>query len=124
MTAYPSIGAVAMSVAMAAWFAVLVRRLRVRRTLAAHEATLVVAISVAFLAMASGGCLVVCDRRRGRGVIVFGSAMGLTMVGEVGYLVRACYREPHDPTWTDHAAESAPGGTPAPSVPGTTLEPR
>ncbi len=122
VTSHPAVGAVAMSGAMAAWFGYLGRLLRLRRV-APGEVGLVVGTSVAFLAMASGGFLVVATAGASWAAIVFGSAMGLTMVAEVAYLVRSCYHEPAPRTWNAGAGEPAPIGAPPP-VPVPSLEPR
>ncbi len=123
VTAYPLLGVLAMSVVMVGWFAVLARLLRLRR-IAHGEASLVAWISVAFLAMATAGALVAATGGSMVAAAAFGTVMGLAMVGEVAYLVRACYGGLAARPWTEGVLGAEPEASAPPAVPRTTAEPR
>jgi len=123
VTADPILGALAMSVAMAGWFAYLYRLLRLHR-LAAEEVRLVGGVSVAVLAVASGDFLVAAPGCADGAAVVFGSAMALAMIGEVAYLVRANYHGPTERPWAGVALEPTPSSSGPSTVPIPSLEPR
>jgi len=123
VTAYPIVGVLAMSVVMVGWFAMLARLLRLRR-IVPGEASLVAWISVAFLAMGAAGALVAATGGSMLAATVFGTVMGLAMIGEVAYLVRACYGGPVVRPWTEGVPGADPGASAPPPVPRTAVEPR
>jgi hypothetical protein len=118
VTADPLAGGLAMVALMAAVFALLTRLL-LRRPVTAGEVGFLIGLDGAFLAMALGGLSVVLDRGSAASAIAFGSVMGLTMVGEVTYLVRRYYRGTGARPWVVRALDEEPA--PLPAVPAPSL---
>jgi hypothetical protein len=119
---YPLVGGVAMAVLMGAAF-LAVLRLLVAERVAPADATLLVGLGGAFLAMSATGLAVAATSAAGAAVLGFGSTMAVVMISEVTYLVRRAYA-----SGTPSASASVPAGTsdrteaPAPRA-GPTLGP-
>lgn len=111
ITAFPLVGGIAAAAIMGGLF------LFVARVLARHEASpaelgFLLALSGLFLAMALAAAGLVADGGQNASRILFGTVMSVGMVGEVGYLVRRCYRGPA-PGLAPLRREELPVGGPA-----------
>jgi len=90
VTAFPTIGGLAMSVLMGASFVLLVRAL-LRGKVAPSEGRLLAALAGAFFAMTVTGLSVVTTAGTVLADLAFGSVMGVVMGFEVAYLIRRYY---------------------------------
>lgn len=111
VTAYPAAGGVSMSVLMGGGFAVLVRSL-FRGRVAREDGRLILALAVAFLAMAFAGLTVAVSGGSDSADIAFGTVMGVVMGVEVAYLVRRYYRGTMARPWLARSTD----GSDRPSV--------
>jgi len=91
VTAYPTVGGLAMSILMAGSFLALVRAL-LRGRAAPEEGRLLVGLAAAFLAMTATGFFVVASGGTVLSALSFGTVMALVMGVEVAYLIRRYYR--------------------------------
>jgi hypothetical protein len=111
VTAYPTVGGSAMAVLMGGSFALIVRAL-LRGGVPADEGRVLVALALAFFAMALAGLAVAVSAAAVPAALAFGSVMGVVMGVEVAYLIRRYYRGRMARPWLARAndePEGAPG---------------
>ncbi|HTP54169.1 MAG TPA: hypothetical protein VML94_04280 [Thermoplasmata archaeon] len=117
VAAFPLVGGVAAAAVMVGLF-LFVARVVLRHRASPSELGFLLALSGLFLAMAVAAAGLVADGGQDPSRIIFGSVMAVGMVGEVGYLVRRCYRGPAPAVpplrEVDPTAASRPGGRPLP----------
>lgn len=111
VSAYPTVGGIAIAVVMAAVFGT-VLRLVVRQKVSAGEAAFLLGVSVAFLGMTLAGLGLVVSGGSDSARVAFGSVMGVVMTGEIAYLVRACYVMRPSATPSPSAREATPSTEP------------
>jgi hypothetical protein len=93
VTAFPLVGGLAAAAVMVGLF-LFVARLLLRHRASPAELRFLLALNGLFLAMAASAIALVSDGGGNGSRILFGVVMVSGMVGEVGYLVRRCYRRP------------------------------
>jgi hypothetical protein len=106
VTAYPTVGGLAMSVLMGASFLALVRAL-LRGRVPAEDGRLLIALSVAFLAMTAAGFSVAATGGSVDAALAFGGVMGTVMGVEVAYLIRRYYRGRMARPWIARRADES-----------------
>jgi len=106
VTAYPTVGGVAMSVLMGGSFVVLLRSL-LQGHVAAEDGRLLIALAAAFLAMALAGFAVAASSGAVLAALGFGSVMGVVMGVEVAYLIRRYYRGRMARPWLERASDDS-----------------
>ncbi len=92
VTAFPTVGGVAMGALMATVFVLLVRRLSVRGAVEPAEVNLLYGLAAAFLATAVAGFYVAAAQGSAVAAVAFGAVMAAVMTVEIAYLFRRYYR--------------------------------
>ncbi len=105
VTVDPLVGGAAMAVLMVGIFAYLVRALSRSARAHAAEASLLVGLAVAFLAMALTGTAIAATGGSEVAVTSFGAVMAAVMTAEIAYLVRRFYRGPAAAPWIHRVPE-------------------
>jgi hypothetical protein len=113
VTAFPTVGGLAMTALMAVVFLLLVRVLLDHRV-TPGELGLLFGLAVAFLAMALAGLYLAVDQGGVSSTIAFGSVMAVVMGVEVAYLIRRFYRGPAGRPWLTRRADDAVVELPGP----------
>ncbi|MGI0070922.1 MAG: hypothetical protein ACRECT_02445 [Thermoplasmata archaeon] len=119
VTAYPTVGGLAMTVLMVAIFAFLVRALSGRSAVRLEEVGLLIGLAAAFLATALAGLALVATSGSYAAVLAFGTVMALVMGVEIAYLLRRFYAGSSELPWlrrspSDDEEARAPFARPAP----------
>jgi hypothetical protein len=122
VTAFPTVGGLAMSALMGGSFLALLRAL-LRGRVAAEEARLLLALAAAFLSMTVAGLLVAATQGTVLASLAFGGVMGVVMGVEVAYLIRRYYRGRMARPWLSRRPEAEESREAAPPRP-TVLAPR
>jgi hypothetical protein len=120
VTTYPIVGGIAMAVLMAGIFAYLVRALARPARVHQEEVTLLIGLSVAFLATALTGIAIAATDGSEYAVLAFGSVMAVVMTVEIAYLVRRFYLGPPALPWihrTPEEPETGPAALPPAAPP-------
>ncbi len=122
VTAFPTVGGLAMTGLMAVAFALLVRHLLARRV-QEGEVGLLGGLAAAFFAMALCGLAVASDGGSNASVVAFGAVMAVVMAAEASYLIRRYYQGPPGRPWLARpGSEELPAAAPRPSLEPTAHE--
>ncbi len=110
VSAYPTVGGVAVAGLMAIVIAAILLRVVGHRVDAA-EAPFLLGISVAFVAMTLAGLGLAVGSGSALARTIFGTVMGLVMTAEIAFLVRRCYADAPDsaPAAAETDRPAAPG---------------
>jgi hypothetical protein len=133
VTAYPTLGGLAMGGLMMVAFVLLVRRLAIGAPVAAPEIGPLYGLAAAFLGTAIAGFYVVAAQGAAVADVTFGAVMAVVMTVELAYLFRRYYRGVAGVPWVSRApddddddAEGSSAATtsvPATSITGAPLPP-
>ena len=109
VSAYPTVGGIAVTVVMAAVVATVLRLVFLRKV-GAGEGGLLLGVSVAFLGMTLTGLGLAVSGGSDGSRVAFGLVMGAIMTGEIAYLVRACYGDRPSPVTSPTVREAPAAG--------------
>lgn len=125
VTAYPTVGGLAMGALMTIVFLLLVRQLSVRGSVGPGQVGLLFGLAIAFLATAISGFYVVAAGGTPVAGLTFGAIMGVVMTVEIAYLFRRFYGRRSGIPWVSRPAddEEPAGARPGPSVDRSSADP-